>query len=307
MSLKRIFGVSLCLLTILLTMAACDSASPVAPAGTTLSITVGQSRISINGSTTVRVTALRSNGTPVNPGTQIRLSTTLGTIDGIITTDADGVALGTLRGDGRIGMATVSASVGTTEAATVDVEIGEAAANVSLQANPSSIAETGDRIELLALVRNADGQPLRNGDSLVNFTADLGSLSSGGIFLDTDSDGVARDTLRVSESDISTLSGDSFSVGAQAGGAGAPASVTISIQRPPDAEFSFVVSGLTVAFTDESTNNPTRWRWDFGNGQSSTLQNPTFVFSSAGEKLVTLEVENAIGIDQISKAVQITN
>ncbi|MEM7481295.1 MAG: PKD domain-containing protein [Acidobacteriota bacterium] len=307
MTHKRLLGIIACLLGILLTASACDKASPVAPAGTTLSITVTQSRISINGETIVRVTALRMNGTPVNPGTQIRMSTTLGTIDPIVETDANGVATASLQGDGRIGTATVTATVGAGEGATVDVEIGETAGAITLQATPSSIPETGGRVSLLALVRNAEGQPLRNGEDLVNFQADLGTLASGGSFQDTDGQGRARDTLNVSDFEISTLAGDSFAVQALAGGAASAATVTIQIQRPPDADFTSVVSGLTVAFTDLSTNNPTRWRWDFGDGNTSTLQNPTNTYSAPGEYLVTLTAGNAIGEDQITKAVLISN
>ena len=35
-------------------------------------------------------------------------------------------------------------------------------------------------------------------------------------------------------------------------------------------------------FTDSTTNNPTSWNWDFGDGNSSTAQNPTHVYATAG-------------------------
>lgn len=47
---------------------------------------------------------------------------------------------------------------------------------------------------------------------------------------------------------------------------------------PPVASFTTSsVSGITplvVVFTDTSTGNPTAWLWDFGDGTTSTLQNP---------------------------------
>src|SRR5437899_303086 len=47
---------------------------------------------------------------------------------------------------------------------------------------------------------------------------------------------------------------------------------------------------LTVAFTDLSTGDPTTWAWDFGDGGTSTLQNPTHIYSTPGDYTVTLEV-----------------
>jgi PKD repeat protein len=44
---------------------------------------------------------------------------------------------------------------------------------------------------------------------------------------------------------------------------------------------------LTVVFTDTSTGNPTRWIWNFGDGTSSNLQNPTHIYRSAGSYTVT--------------------
>ncbi len=37
---------------------------------------------------------------------------------------------------------------------------------------------------------------------------------------------------------------------------------------------------ITVNFWDESANSPTSWSWDFGDGSTSNLQNPTHVYGS---------------------------
>ena len=47
---------------------------------------------------------------------------------------------------------------------------------------------------------------------------------------------------------------------------------------------------LTVNFTDHSTGDPKQWRWDFGDGTLSTVQNPTHVYGGIGRYTVTLEV-----------------
>ncbi len=61
----------------------------------------------------------------------------------------------------------------------------------------------------------------------------------------------------------------------------------------PDAKFtSDVTQGqapLTVNFTDQSPNSPTAWDWDFGDGGSSTNQNPSHLFSTPGVYTVSLK------------------
>ncbi len=60
-------------------------------------------------------------------------------------------------------------------------------------------------------------------------------------------------------------------------------------------------SPLVVQFTDQSTGTPVFWNWDLGNGQLSTLQNPTAVYSTPGNYTITLVVRNANGINSITK------
>ncbi|WP_276485395.1 PKD domain-containing protein [Paraflavitalea pollutisoli] len=63
---------------------------------------------------------------------------------------------------------------------------------------------------------------------------------------------------------------------------------------------------LTVTFKDESTGNPIFWNWDFGNGNLSNVQNPTFTFATPGTYSVTLVVRNANGTDRKIKTDYIT-
>jgi YVTN family beta-propeller protein/parallel beta-helix repeat protein len=62
---------------------------------------------------------------------------------------------------------------------------------------------------------------------------------------------------------------------------------------------------LTVQFTDQSTNAPTSWAWDFGDGSNSTQQNPIHTYSKEGNFTVTLTVDNANGTDSITKEINI--
>ena len=54
-------------------------------------------------------------------------------------------------------------------------------------------------------------------------------------------------------------------------------------------------SPLDVAFTDLSAPSATGWSWDFGDGQSSTDQNPTHQYAVDGTYSVSLTASNASG------------
>ena len=65
-----------------------------------------------------------------------------------------------------------------------------------------------------------------------------------------------------------------------------------------------VAPGGTINFTDQSFYSPTSWSWSFPGGtpSSSTVQNPTVTYNSAGTYDVSLTVSNANGSNQLSKS-----
>lgn len=81
--------------------------------------------------------------------------------------------------------------------------------------------------------------------------------------------------------------------------------VTVTLGSAPTASFDFTVTGNQVNFVDKSTGNPTSWSWVFGDGGSSTSQNPIHAYGAAGSYTVTLTVRNAGGENAASKVVTI--
>ena len=77
----------------------------------------------------------------------------------------------------------------------------------------------------------------------------------------------------------------------------------------PAADFSFSpaspVTGQVVTFTDLSKGGVASWSWDFGDGVTSTLKNPTHVYCSGGSYNVTLTATNSIGSDSVTKVVTV--
>jgi PKD repeat protein len=65
-------------------------------------------------------------------------------------------------------------------------------------------------------------------------------------------------------------------------------------------------SPLKVWFTDTSAGSPTTWLWDFGGLGSSTLKNPSFTFTAAGNYIVKLTVIDGTGAaDAYSKVITV--
>ncbi|MEE6296008.1 PKD domain-containing protein [Georgenia wangjunii] len=67
------------------------------------------------------------------------------------------------------------------------------------------------------------------------------------------------------------------------------------------------VGTATVTFTDRTADpddNLTSWHWDFGDGQTSTEQNPVHTYAAPGEYPVTLTVEDADGNESQATLVQ---
>ncbi len=63
---------------------------------------------------------------------------------------------------------------------------------------------------------------------------------------------------------------------------------------------------LAVQFTDQSIGTPTSWIWDFGDGNNTTGQNVTHIYTSAGIYIANLTVSNANGTNSTSSSITVT-
>ncbi len=86
----------------------------------------------------------------------------------------------------------------------------------------------------------------------------------------------------------------------------------IEAGAPPTADFSAslleIRKGQSIDFSDESTNMPTTWAWNFEGGDpaTSTEQYPTVIYPDEGTFNVSITVTNAVGEDTESKTEYIT-
>ncbi len=65
-------------------------------------------------------------------------------------------------------------------------------------------------------------------------------------------------------------------------------------------------SPLIVTFQDLSSGSPTIWNWSFGNGNTSTIQNPTATYFTPGTYTVILTTTNASGSNTLTRTNYVT-
>ncbi len=68
--------------------------------------------------------------------------------------------------------------------------------------------------------------------------------------------------------------------------------------QPPTASFTFTTNGLTATFTDTSSDpdgSIVSWSWNFGDGGTAAIQNPTHAYAAAGTYTVSLTVTDDDG------------
>jgi uncharacterized protein (TIGR02145 family) len=142
-----------------------------------------------------------------------------------------------------------------------------------------------------------------------------GARNTQGEFVNIKADGAWVSTT---ESDSMNYWGrDVFFASVNVNRANAPKELGLSVRclmyiidAVPIADFTAsqtsITSGQKVDFTDQSIDNPTSWSWSFGDGGTSTLQNPSHTYSTAGIYTVTLTASNSFGTDSVTKAGFIT-
>ena len=219
-----------------------------APEGATLFITANPTAIPVfEGVSTITVVgfkAVADGGGPLTDGTQIFLTTDVGTIEERVEMQ-NGVARGTLRSNGRAGLANVVARSGAGIEAplTAPVLIGNAEGiNILLTANPPTLTSPNFTTELVATV--FDNSNNRMPDVPIIFTTSAGALATQGTSLRTNASGQAFDRLTLLNEPSATVT--AFS--------GAVSSNAVTVSR--GTTVAPIISSVSPSFADRGVTLP---------------------------------------------------
>jgi PKD repeat protein len=286
---------ALCLLS------ACDSGNPVAPTDPgpnptpgNLSVTASASPTSITaGATTpslITVTAKKTDGNPVDNGTEVSLTTSLGSFAQSaepVTTIKQLLNHGSVQvplyAGGTTGTASILAQVGST--------VGRVSVSIATPPTPppAVVADFSYAANTLAVTftDTSSGSP-------TSWKWDFGDGSK---------------STEQNPVHLYSVAGN-YNVTLEATGAGGTSTrtkfVTLSTGTPVAAAFDYEVdpnNPMNVQFFDRSTGNPTSWSWEFGDGSTSSARNPMHTYPAGSTYTVKLVASNAYSSGTVSRFV----
>ncbi|MGE5199908.1 MAG: PKD domain-containing protein [Rhodospirillaceae bacterium] len=279
--------------------ASCDKMPLSAPTDSTITLYANSTTVGLNSSVEITATVIESAGTPVQNGTVVTFTTTLGTIEPSEARTNNGKATVRLVAGTKSGTAEVRAfSGGTSSGDALSIAVGAAAAGrVELLANPSTLPASGGVVQLTAVVTDASGNRLAG--LPVSFTTDAGLLAMNSVT--SDANGEARTSLSTTATANVTAS--------LAGGSGDSVSskLSIPVRVGPSvtilAPATSVVPGVPATFGVTVTAGGAAVRTaslDFGDGGTqsvspSGLSTATHTYTASGVYTVTATATDSVG------------
>lgn len=309
----RSAGIALVTLVVLpfALVAACDKVPLLAPTGSVITLLPVTTSVSLNSEVTIIATVIENGqapgttgtgtttgsragaGTPVQNGTLITFTTTIGRIEPSEARTHNGQVSVRLITTGTSGTARITAYSGGASSFT-DLKVGTAAAGrVLVTATPQTLGASGGSVQVTASVTDEGGSPISGVP--VNFATDRGSLSPS--TATTDASGNATVTLTTSTGPAEITA----TAGAQQG------KTTVTVR--PRGLSGFIANpaatsaGTPVIFTVTPTTgvNLSNVRLDFGDGSSQSLgaisvaQTVPHAYSSSGTYTATATATDSSG------------
>jgi hypothetical protein len=266
-------------------VAACDKVPLLAPTGSVITLLAATSTVSLNSEVTIIATVIENGqapagtgtgtgtgtttttrsggGTPVQNGTVITFTTTIGRIEPAEARTHNGQVTVKLITSGTSGTAVITAYSGGASAQLSNLKIGTAAAKtVSVTTTPQSLGVTGGTTQVVASVVDEGGSPI--GGVPVTFSTDKGSITPSTVT--TDSSGLANATLTTTAT---------AKITAAVGALNGTSTVTVNARSLTSftASPTSASAGVPITFTVTPATgaNISNIRIEFGDGTSTNL------------------------------------
>jgi hypothetical protein len=237
--------------------AACNRVPLTAPSGTSITLIAATNTLPVNGSTDVTAVLIEGGqstnggnnggttvtpgvGTPVQNGTHVTFTTTIGRMEPAEAQTNAGKAVAKLIGDGRSGTATITAISGAASK-TMTVAIGAAgASHIAVTANPQALSASGGTATITANVQDAQGNGLLGVP--VAFSTTAGTLSQTTVVSNNNGDAVTQLTTNAAAT-----------VTASSGGASAALSGTVSVTLKSKISVTLTAPTTTISVSVPAT------------------------------------------------------
>jgi protocatechuate 3,4-dioxygenase beta subunit len=237
---------------LLLVLAGCAGVDSMAPDSASLLLVAQPSSVGVGGEKArLTLSAFEGSGFPVHDGTVMVFTATLGRVVPERVETRGGFAFADFISGDQVGTAVITVTSGNAAPASVEIQVGGAAAAVAVTANPSVLPLGGGRSNITATVLDTGGRGIPG--TAVVFGTSAGILDSAGGTVITDGSGRARDVLDTTvDATVTAALGDGSSRGSAFVDVEGGGSQRISLTASPDV---LTAAGgsveLTASVTDE--------------------------------------------------------
>lgn len=293
-----------------LAASACDKVPLLAPTNTTIRLVSTVGVLPLSGTTDITAVVIESAGTPVQNGTVVTFTSSLGNVEPREARTQNGQVTVRFTAGAQSGTATISAFSGGNRSDNLEIRVGAAAAGaVSLRVETAGGPSTSGAVTLVATVLDTGGNALRGVP--VNFVTDAGQLAQSSVI--SNDAGEARNEIVTS-----TIAKITARVGSGSNAVSADltvkalASVVLSIVGASPANVTD--TGLPTIFAlehrnAESSNAIRDVQVDFGDGASTRTgpfigtANVQYHYRRTGTFTVTATTTDALNLQSVSRLV----
>lgn len=286
-----------------LTTWACDKMPLVAPTGTVITLYANNTVLPVDGSIEITAVAIENGtapsapaptpapgsggttpgttpggtttggstaaaGTPVQNGTVITFTTTLGRIEPVEARTRNGQATVRLIGTGSSGVASVRAFSGGASSNELRLNVGTAAAaRLELTANPTTLSSSGGTSALVARVFDTNNNPLSGVPVSFSVESGGGSFSNSNPVTDQTGTAATNFTTNRETTVVATAAGGATGTGGTTGGGTTTGPLTAKVTLRVNTASTLTVSSTTTAPVE---NQPVVFTITPGGGAAGT-------------------------------------